>query len=238
MNKRKKVFITLLVLVLIITAVFISLFNYMRFNTVELSYFENIVLDKGLNEAILLQLGNEKRLTKNSLKNIESLTILSDCCVNSLEGIDALENLRQLHIFGNEVDNIDGLSSLGRLEELDLSGNNISTLECLKQLKQLKVLKLADNNITDITPLAGLINLEELSLDSNNIEDIQSLESLLNLKIFSCSANNLASIKPIGGMRSLEMLILNRNPIKDINYIDYKIKPSINLQDKQRQNTE
>lgn len=106
-----------------------------------------------------------------NLKNLKTLDI-SFCEYNfDLEPISNLTKLRELNLFGNEIDDVSQLQRLTNLTSLNLATNNISNIEPLRNLTNLEELQLNGNNIRDIKPLSNMLNLKKLFVNGNKIND-------------------------------------------------------------------
>jgi hypothetical protein len=116
--------------------------------------------------------------------------------IESLKGIQALENLKSLNFALDAHDNPDDetdwtynyisdlspLEGLIKLEHLTLKGNQIIDVSPLETLTELITLNLNINFIEDISPLANCTQLVDLRFNNNLVDDISSLSSLANLE--------------------------------------------------------
>ncbi|KAH7484552.1 hypothetical protein KRP22_005717 [Phytophthora ramorum] len=91
------------------------------------------------------------------------------------EGLDALTNLEQLNLTGNELTSVGNLAHLTKLEELNLSENKLTSLQGIMP-PNLVVLRVNGNQISDfqglVTPLE---KLNELYAQDNVITDLELL---------------------------------------------------------------
>ena len=102
--------------------------------------------------------------------------------IRSRLGNDDFENIKNLNLWGNNIDDISLLSEMPSLEIISLSVNHIKDLSVFRNLKNVKELYLKDNQISDFNQIKYLKNckkLEILCLQENPISN----ESNYHLKI-------------------------------------------------------
>jgi len=75
---------------------------------------------------------------------------------------DRLDSIKNLNLWGNDLEDINILKDLQNLEVVSLSVNRIRTLKPFGFLKSLKELYLRKNMVTDITEVKFLINCPNL----------------------------------------------------------------------------
>ena len=63
---------------------------------------------------------------------------------------DRLSNIKNLNLWGNELDNVDVLREMNNVEVLSLSVNKISSLKSFQYCTKLTELYLRKNNIQDL----------------------------------------------------------------------------------------
>jgi Leucine-rich repeat (LRR) protein len=78
------------------------------------------------------------------------------------------------------VQSIIGIEALVNLEQLELSGNNISDINSLINLKKLRVLGISNNQVRNINVLFSLPILRFISLQGNNAISCRQLNRLEN----------------------------------------------------------
>eukprot|EP00347_Sterkiella_histriomuscorum_P004993 403358312 len=86
-----------------------------------------------------------------------------------------IESIKNLNLWGNDLDDIGIVASMNSLEVLSLSVNNITTLRDVQGCHNLRELYLRKNNITDINEVRYLQSLRKLRivwLGENPIADI------------------------------------------------------------------
>ena len=84
--------------------------------------------------------------------------------IRSRLGIDSLESIKELDLWGNNIDDISLLSEMPLLEIISLSVNHIKDLSVFKNLKNLKELYLKDNQISDFSQIEYLKDCKKLEI--------------------------------------------------------------------------
>jgi internalin A len=150
-------------------------------------------LDLGL--CIVKQLDPLARLTK-----LESLTLGNPALhivrrvvfakpepiALDLKPIEQLHALRQLRLFGVQVDGLGCLAELVGLEELVLERCSLmGGLRALPRLPRLELLSLADCKVDDLSLLTELPRLRVLQLDEGNFGDLSALQGCESLESLS-----------------------------------------------------
>jgi putative cell wall-binding protein len=172
------------------------------YNTVVI--FKDSNLEKLVRDAINKPTGT---LYKSDVNKITELNAGSKG-ISSIAGIENLTNLRELYLYGNQIDDINPLRNLINLQTLYLISNKISDITPLENLTNLQTLYLGNNQITDISALQNLINLQDLTLYSNQINNIDPLNNLINLKILMLQDNIISDISPLKDLINLQDLEL------------------------------
>ncbi|KAK6617306.1 hypothetical protein RUM44_005637 [Polyplax serrata] len=138
--------------------------------------------------------------------------------VETIMGLESLENLRVLLFGKNRLKKIGGIRTLTKLEVLDLHGNQINQISGLNSLVQLKVLNLAGNQIRTINSndLEGLRSLQELNLKRNRLRKVLDLAGPSHLEKLFLSNNEISSMDDVLGVCqavSLKEVTIDGNPI-------------------------
>ncbi len=99
--------------------------------------------------------------------------------IESIDGIEELNELKELYLGNNELVDVTGIDWLAftQLEKLDLSYNSLREYKCFEGITSLKELDLSKNIIEgafDLT-LSTLPKLKYLNLSYNAINDIESI---------------------------------------------------------------
>ena len=84
--------------------------------------------------------------------------------IRSRLGIDSFESLKELNLWGNNIDDISLLSEMPLLEIISLSMNHIKDLSVFRNLKNLKELYLKDNQISDFSQIEYLKDCKKLEI--------------------------------------------------------------------------
>ncbi len=127
MNRKKSIFILLLLCVLMIPATYASASDVIGNN-------KNGIPDKGLYRDILNKLGKKPKetFTRQEAEQIRSLSVYSN--IKNIKGIKYLKNLKKLSIEGKRLKSLNGIQGLKKLEVINMSDNNIKSLKPLKNL--------------------------------------------------------------------------------------------------------
>ena len=75
-----------------------------------------------------------------------------------------IESIKNLNLWGNDLDDISIVSQMSALEVLSLSVNNISTLRDVQNCYNLRELYLRKNSVADINEVMYLQNLRKLRI--------------------------------------------------------------------------
>ncbi|WP_461568075.1 leucine-rich repeat domain-containing protein [Thermincola ferriacetica] len=149
--------------------------------------------DPNLERCVREAIGKEEgEILRNDVLELTELT--ATCAdIESLEGIEFLENLTYLNLSYNNISDITPLQSLSKLENLKLKFNPIESIQPLSGLTSLQRLDLAYTGVSDISPLLSLLSLEALDLKGNGISDIRSLVNVLKFLWYLDLSNNSIS---------------------------------------------
>jgi Leucine-rich repeat (LRR) protein len=167
--------------------------------------------DANLAEAVrgALGVGSVDDLTCGLVKGVDALDA-STSGVVSLVGLQNLEDLTDLRIWGNSITDIAPLGGLVSLTELSLTRNSISDIGPLAGLINLDTLGLGENLIADSSPLAGLGSLKLLNLHANLLTSVGTLGvSITSLTLWDNALTDVGGLEALTGLTALE---LARNP--------------------------
>ncbi|CAL6078603.1 Conserved_hypothetical protein [Hexamita inflata] len=137
--------------------------------------------------------------------------------------LNAMVNVKTLHINNCDVQYIEGIDNWQHISELSLQNNQIRTIEDIEYLTNLTSINLNSNQISYLKPLKGMVNLTELSLNSNQIHDIETLKEHTKLKELHLNSNQIQNIDYLKRLTNLTLLHLSSNQINNINILKYLV---------------
>lgn len=191
--------------------------------------------DPGLEQAIRDTIEKEEGTIES--KDVVNLQVLDATGyeIKSLEGIDALENLRNLNLEDNFVESVSPLGDLTKLRILNLRNNEITSLEEIDfediLFLHIRDLSLRHNvkrdnegnatRLSDISLLGQMVSLRKLELRDNHIEDLAPISNLRNLRKLDIRENRFETIKPLETLTKLEELNLRDNQIESLEPLRY-----------------
>jgi len=157
----------------------------------------------------------------SDLKPLEALTELKilhlyDTHVSNLEPLKALTSLRELRLSRTNIRNIEPLSALTGLQGLWIDGTQVSNIEPLKDLTQLQMLDLGYSEVSNLKPLQSLKNLRMLWLPVSEINSIDALSSLIKLQMLCLHDTRVSSVEPLTALTNLQVLDLWRTHVSDL----------------------
>src|SRR5690625_1984732 len=191
--------------------------------------------DPGLEQAIRDTIEKEEGTIES--KDVVNLQVLDAAGyeIKSLEGIDALENLRNLNLEDNFVESVSPLGDLTKLRILNLRNNEITSLEEI-DFEDILFLHIQDlslrhnvkrdnegnaTRLSDISLLGQMVSLRKLELRDNHIEDLAPISNLRNLRKLDIRENRFETIKPLETLTKLEELNLRDNHIESLEPLRY-----------------
>lgn len=136
---------------------------------------------------------NDGQLTKREAFEVTSITTWNEK-FESLQGVEAFENLDKLHVIKAQITEID-LSHLSELSSLDLSDNKLRSLD-LRKNNKLKFVKCSCNELE--TLLIGENNLASLSCSDNRLSSLTIEQGGDNSFTLNCDNNRLTSLSLTG----------------------------------------
>jgi hypothetical protein len=113
---------------------------------------------------------------------------------------DRLESIRNLNLWGNDLEDISIIRTMHNLEVVSLSVNKIRTLKDFASLKNLRELYLRKNSISDINEIRYLTNLPNLKilwLSENPVAEIKGYRGIVirNLPQITKLDDNVISLE-------------------------------------------
>ena len=153
-------------------------------------------------------------------KNLKVL-ILSDCDLDSLEGIEELTELRVLYVRRNRLRDIEPVRNLEHLAYFDCAYNNIDDYSALCSLTEMKELGIGDNGMayTDLSPLENMTRLSALYAPFCGIDDISVLKNMPDLEYLQLFHNDISDISALANLEKLDYLELLYLPSRTLLYI-------------------
>jgi Leucine-rich repeat (LRR) protein len=139
--------------------------------------------------------------------------------LESLIGFSELEKLRSLYILNSKVNSLYGLQDLNNLRYVHIGHNFfLKDIDVIKTCKNVELIQLQNCPITNPLPLSELPFLKSLSLSNNRIEDFSFVKNL-NLNTMTISSSKLRNIDFLSTQLNLISLYLDGNEISDISEI-------------------
>ena len=192
----------------------------------------NIFPDIGMARAIkniLCKPSLDSILTQDELNSVE--IFFQPVCdrqlykISNLEGIQYLNNLKQITIAGGEIIDINPLNDLLNLNSISLPYNKINDLTPLSKLKKLTHLELSNNQISNLQPLSSLHNLCWLEIAQNQIDDLSPLKRLRKLKTLNIMGNP-ADYTQLASLKGLKIFYLDSQNMSNT-YLSPGSKPNL-----------
>jgi len=125
---------------------------------------------------------------------------------DSLEKLDALQDLS---LIGVTIDDLSSIESLRSLRDLDLSNSQgIRQLPALSESTILETLGLDGTGIEDLSPLSTVLSLQSLHIARTRVKDLSPLAGLISLRVLGVANTEISSVESLEGLRKLECLDL------------------------------
>ncbi|MFW6237983.1 MAG: FlgO family outer membrane protein [Bacillota bacterium] len=203
---------------------------------------ERVQIDVGINiesktlERIIREQAGKSSgvLLPDDVSGIRTIEYSSYNMISSLEGIQYLQDLRNLDMDTQRIDDLSPLADLEQLVELNLADNDITSLSGLSGLNNLEVLIIRQNEFSDLSTLSRLGNLRELNLEDSTgvrsgLNNISSLENLSELNLSNTDIETISSLSELSRLRWLSIRsteVDNIRPLLDIknnlNHVDLR----------------
>ncbi|KAJ7361763.1 Leucine-rich repeat-containing protein 9 [Desmophyllum pertusum] len=139
---------------------------------------------RGVDVTLASEITNPENFTP-VLPNLEVLHLGYNGIANMAAlQLSRLTNLRALFLQGNDISKVEGLEGLQELRELVLDRNKIKNISSTSFVSQWNVteLHMEENRIRELNHLEPLQNLQRLYLGMNRIQEIAELERLESLR--------------------------------------------------------
>jgi hypothetical protein len=175
-----------------------------------------------LTELEILTVGGNGNTSYEWLRNLKGLQELRDITftrlteADTLEGVDALTQLKSLTIYGRTFSDISAIANLTTLESLTLEGTSVSDLKPLEKLENLELLNLKHTKISALEPLRELKNLDHLNLGETNISSIEPLKNLRRLTFLCIDNTDVDSLAPLAQLEKLERLYFQKTKVSSL----------------------
>ena len=134
--------------------------------------------------------GSDGILTDDEISGIESITILADHNIESLEGIGFFSALKTLTIKANKLSSLD-VSKNTELTSLNCNNNQLTTLD-VSSNKKLESLYCDKNQLTSLN-VSGSPELRTLSCGDNQLDALDASDCI-SLQNLDCHNNQLATL--------------------------------------------
>lgn len=170
--------------------------------------------DKGLQACVA------DTLRKEGLTDPGEITELlcQDEDVQSLAGLDALQNLEELYLQDNTLTSLQGMGELPRLRIISVAGNrqlkSLQGLEGARALEEFQANKCSQ--LSDIAALGHLPDLKIVAAMMAQVSDISALSSLQRLEDVTFNYNKIRNIDALADKPALRKVMLYSNPLGDI----------------------
>ncbi|CAL6028511.1 Conserved_hypothetical protein [Hexamita inflata] len=191
--------------------------------------------------------------------NITALVVKS-CNLQSIYGIEQMQQLKFLNLSDNRLTDISSLQGLYNLEYLNLEDNQVADISPISELNNLVVLILTYKKVNPTDDRASLnfelmptnlnvlvvkwyylrslqgihtlYKLHYLNLSYNQLRDIKQLQCLVSINTLNLSNNDLVFIEPLCNLRQLQLLDVSHNsiPQSQVEQVQKQLKNIIQLQ--------
>ncbi|MFD1402463.1 leucine-rich repeat domain-containing protein [Robinsoniella peoriensis] len=239
MNKKLKILITSIILVLVMAMLPVN--NTMASNSKVICNDNTGIPDKVLYQIILRKLNKygfdtftEKEALK--IKKLDASNYNNTKKIKSLKGIGKLKNLVFLDVSYNKIFSLSGIEKLNKLNVLDFSFNQVKNIKAIKNLYSLKHLTLDGNKIISLKDIENLTNLESIYAQLNRVKELPNLKKHTNLmdanfKYNKISKKELTKKLPDSWLRNdnwFKSHVKLQNLVKTINLVKPNSFNSIN----------
>jgi len=171
-----------------------------------------IFQDTALTQCVL---SNAKKHNWQMAKQINKLKC-HGMKINSLTGINALDNLVHLSLFNNNIEQAD-LRVLTKLASINIANNKLKTIK-LTGLKNLTTLYLFKNKLQTVD-FTGLSKLKKIRITNNRLNHLE-LSPLTSLEKAYFFDNKLEDLM-LQGLPKLKFVEVRQNPMPDEVYDRY-----------------
>ncbi|NQZ86164.1 MAG: hypothetical protein HRT54_01125 [Colwellia sp.] len=178
------------------------------------------LIDKALSDCITA------KAKKHDWQTVEDIHTLKchGLDIRSIEGLNALTQLKSLSLYNNKLENID-LRKFNQLEYVNIANNKLRTIY-LTNLSHLHTLYLFKNKLVTVD-FTGLNKLSKIRITNNLLSslDISPLISLEKAYFFDNKLEELI----VKGLPKLKFIELRQNPMPDEVYDRYDALDGITI---------
>ena len=152
--------------------------------------------------------------------------------IDEIEGLDNIQNLKDLSLNENCLESITKLANLpisSTLQAIALHDNQIISLDGIKECHELKILGMGKNRLENLDGINGLNQLTDVIVNDNCLESLEPLKNCTNLKEIDASNNKITKIEGLGKLEHLIILNLSNNAIEVVTREDVPWGKKTNL---------
>ncbi|CAL6005702.1 Conserved_hypothetical protein [Hexamita inflata] len=150
--------------------------------------------------------------------NITALVVIS-CNLQSIYGIEQMQQLKFLNLGDNRLTDISPLEGLSNLEYLNLEDNQVADISPISELNKLVILIMTYKKVNPTDARVSLnfelmpVNLNILVVKRYNLRSLQGIHKLHKLQLLKLNYNQLRDIKQLQYLVSLQTLDLSNNEL-------------------------
>lgn len=159
------------------------------------SIFSTYVAHDSITDEVLLQMGS-----------IDSLSLVGNQMIQSLEPVMALTNLKVLDLSDSKITDLEPLRYARKLRKLTAANTGVEDLAVLEYFEKLSHLDLRQTLVRDIRPLKKLTALQTLNLSGTNVSVFDALAPLDQLQWLDVSNTAFANLELISNCEQLAYL--------------------------------
>ncbi|CAL6090367.1 Conserved_hypothetical protein [Hexamita inflata] len=142
--------------------------------------------------------------------------IINDCGQTNLEGLQLIQQLRNIKIINNHFDSIKLLNIPQKITSLTIDNCGVPDLTGIELLDQLQELQLLNNNFNNINQLFGLMNVISLTINNSLTIDFSGIEQMVQLQKVELINNGFNSAKPIFSLVNVTSLTMNNSKLTNV----------------------
>ena len=134
------------------------------------SKFSDISLISDFKNLKILYIRTELNLSYEGIEKLNSVEEFLLYAPNrDIQQISKMHNLKELYVYGGEINNFEHIKTLKNLRRLSIAHTNVSDISVLKELKKIEYLEIDDTEIEDYSVLFELPNLKELRISEGEL---------------------------------------------------------------------